>query len=140
MFSWHGNNGTISTEAQEMYCHDEKDVCVINKRLDHFLVGGMPTENRNRNGLSWGDWYGAEWEITFTVEEEDGRWLIKDGDTIIAQDASLSVGDNLYTLTDAKGIDYHFEKVSQTEATYQQVAPDGILGTTAPITLEKIED
>jgi uncharacterized lipoprotein YehR (DUF1307 family) len=118
----------------------KKMFVLLTSALTIFLLAAC--QQKTETGTDWleGDWYGAEWEITFTIEEQDGRWLIKDGDTVIAQDASLSVEDNLYTLTDAKGIDYHFEKVSQTEATYQQVAPDGILGTTAPITLEKIED
>ena len=117
----------------------KKMFVLLTSALTIFLLAAC--QQKTETGTDWleGDWYGAEWEITFTIEEEDGRWLIKDGDTVIVQDASLSVEDNLYTLTDEKGMIYEIQQISQTEIKYRQIAPDGVLGTTVPIAFEKVD-
>ena len=86
-----------------------------------------------------GNWYSTDWDVTYQIDEEDDKWSIKDGDDVITQDATLSVEDNLYTLTDEKGMVYEIQQISQTEIKYRQIAPDGVLGTTVPIAFEKVD-
>ena len=86
-----------------------------------------------------GSWYSTDWDVTYQFDEEDDKWSIKDGSDVITQDASLSVEDNLYTLTDEKGMVYEIQQMSQTKIKYRQIAPDGVLGTTVPIAFEKVD-
>ena len=62
-----------------------------------------------------GNWYSTDWDVTYQFDEEDDKWSIKDGSDVIAQDATLSVEDNLYTLADEKGMIYEIQQISQTE-------------------------
>ena len=87
-----------------------------------------------------GSWYSKDWDVTYQFDEEDDKWSIKDGNDVITQEATLSVEDNLYTLTDEKGMVYEIQQISQTEIKYRQIAPDGVLGTTVPIAFEKVDN
>ena len=87
-----------------------------------------------------GSWYSTDWDVTYQFDEEDDKWSIKDGDDVITQDATLSVEDNLYTLTDEKGMVYEIQQISQTEIKYRQIATERVLGTTVKKKKKKVDN
>ena len=117
----------------------KKMFVLLTSALTIFLLAAC--QQKTETGTDWleGNWYSTDWDVTYQFDEEDDKWSIKDGSDVIAQDATLSVEDNLYTLTDEKGMVYEIQQISQTEIKYRQIAPDGVLGTTVPIALEKVD-
>ena len=117
----------------------KKMFVLLTSALTIFLLAAC--QQKTETGTDWleGSWYSKDWDVTYQFDEEDDKWSIKDGNDVITQEATLSVEDNLYTLTDEKGMVYEIQQMSQTEIEYRQIAPDGVLGTTVPIAFEKVD-
>lgn len=84
-----------------------------------------------------GDWYSEEWQVTYTIEEADGKWTILDAGEKIAEGASLSQKDKQVTLLSKDGTEFRIEKISDKELSLQQVAAEGKSGTTASVSFTK---
>ena len=118
----------------------KKGIILFTSLLTMIILAACQQKAEKTTDWLEGSWYSTDWDVTYQFDEEDDKWSIKDGIDVITQDATLSVEDNLYTLTDEKGMIYEIQQISQTEIKYRQIAPDGVLGTTVPIAFEKVED
>lgn len=78
--------------------------------------------------------------MTYTFEEKSGSWSISGGDTPLTEGASLSQKDDEWVLTDPDGTQFQIDKVDDSHIYFQQVAAEGVLGTTASVEFVKIKD
>lgn len=94
---------------------------------------------------SWleGKWYSAEWDATYTISEKDDKWAItfeyEGKQETVVEKAMLSIEKKIFTLTDARGTTYVIEKKSDDKMDYQQIAVEGVTGTTAQTTFTKVK-
>ena len=103
------------------------------------LVGCRSESNSDTDWLE-GDWYSAEWDVTYEIEESNDHWTIEEGNAVQASNLTLTQEEGYYILTDGSGVEYRIEKISDSKMVYQQLATDGQLGTTAAVEFEKVDD
>lgn len=92
--------------------------------------------------LPWlkGRWHSKDWQVTYTFKETKERWSIYNSDEAVAESATLKQKDiKTVELTDTDGTHFIIEKVNDKNLYFQQVAKEGLLGTTASVVFEKEE-
>ncbi|MBM7636739.1 hypothetical protein [Streptococcus saliviloxodontae] len=93
--------------------------------------------------LEWleGNWYSSDWNVTYTIEKKNEHWLITSKNEVIANHAKQTTNsDGNVVLTADDGTQFVIEKVSKSKINFQQVAADGVVGTTASVLFEKVAD
>lgn len=85
-----------------------------------------------------GDWFSEEWAVTYRFDEEDGVWTISTGQELVAQKARLQQKEGEWLLVDQDGTQFHILRQSDGRMDFQQVAAEGLMGTTASVAFEKV--
>lgn len=117
----------------------KKMSCLLLSILTVVLLAACTSNKTSSPEWLKGDWYSEDWDATFTIKEDKDKWSIQSGEDTITEDATLSQKGKLYTLEDKDGVSYVIEQKSESEMYYQQVAPEGVLGTTARVPFKKVE-
>ena len=87
-----------------------------------------------------GEWHSTEWDLTYDIDEDNGKWSIEFDEGFVVENADLSVEGKTFTLTDKEGTRYVIEQQSETEILYQKAGDEGVAGTTTQVTFEKVGD
>lgn len=86
-----------------------------------------------------GDWRSEEWSVIYSFKESDGNWEISGGATPLTKQASLVEENGEWVLTDPDGTSFHIQKIDDRHIFFQQIAADGLLGTTASVEFVKVD-
>lgn len=87
-----------------------------------------------------GDWKSEEWAVTYSFDEKEGSWTISDGQTLLSEKATFKQDGRDFVLEDQDGTQFRIEKIDDNHIYFQQVAAEGLLGTTASVTFIKVEE
>lgn len=100
-------------------------------------VTSQAEQQRGETSMEWlqGSWYSQEWEVTYDFSQVNGQWLIKNDQTIVAEQAKLEkqTQPEAFHLVSKDGTNYHIIKVTATKIQFQQTAKEGLLGTTKQV-------
>ena len=96
----------------------------------------------NTSSTAWleGDWKSEEWAVTYSIDEKEGSWTISDGQTLLSEKATLKQDGRDFVLDDQDGTQFQIEKIDENHIYFQQVAAEGLLGTTASVKFIKVEE
>ncbi|HFH9837597.1 TPA: hypothetical protein ACGOON_000947 [Streptococcus suis] len=87
-----------------------------------------------------GDWKSEEWSVTYSIEEENGVWTIADGQYLLAEHVTLTQDGQELVLEDQDGTQFQIKKIDESHIYFQQVAAEGVQGTTASVEFTKIDE
>lgn len=104
-----------------------------------FLVACQPEKEVSTAWLE-GEWHSTEWDLTYEIEEDDGKWSIKSAEEVVTENAELAIDGKTFTLSDKEGVEYFIKKKSDTEMRYQQAETGGATRITTEVTFEKVGD
>lgn len=98
-------------------------------------------QKKGDESMKWlqGSWYSQEWDVTYDFSQVNGQWLIKNGQTIVAEQAKLEkqTQPETFHLVSKEGTNYHVVKVTATKIQFQQTAKEGLLGATKQVEFVK---
>jgi len=95
----------------------------------------------NSGSLNWliGDWYSAEWNVTYTFIENNNIWTIQDEEEKIAQNLTIDTNaqDKKIVFVSDDGTKYIIDKKDDTHIIFQQEAKEGYMGLTNSVDFAK---
>lgn len=92
--------------------------------------------------MDWleGRWFSDEWNEVYDFNQSNGRWLIKSGDgLVVLKNATLDDDstDKKITFISKEGTEVQITKLSAERINFQQVAKEGLVGTTNNVEFNK---